>query len=73
MADIKPNVTFSNPLVVPGHDEEDRMSDVPSDLESVPSSMSSPEESLVKTIPLTGAGPKRGGAGTKPERRVIEI
>jgi hypothetical protein len=51
-------------------DESDRLSDVPSDLESVPSGMSSPDEQGgpgVKSIPLTG---KRG---SKPEKRVIEI
>jgi hypothetical protein len=56
----------------PHDDESDRLSDVPSDLESVPSGMSSPDEQGgpgVKSIPLTG---KRGGGG-KPEKRVIEI
>lgn len=48
-------------------DESDRLSDVPSDLESVPSGMSSPDEQ-VKSIPLVGS--KRGG---KTEKRVIEI
>jgi len=64
-------VSFAPPPV-DDDDESDRLSDVPSDLESVPSGMSSPDEQ-VKSIPLTGktAGGKRGGG--KNEKRVIEI
>jgi hypothetical protein len=61
-------VSFTPP--VDDDDESDRLSDVPSDLESVPSGMSSPDEQGpgVKSIPLTGKAGKRGG-----EKRVIEI
>lgn len=58
-------------------DESDRLSDVPSDLESVPSGMSSPDDQgpgqQVKSIPLTGKAGKAGKGGGKNEKRVIEI
>lgn len=52
--------------------DEDRLSDVPSDLDSIPSEMTSPDiddtaASLIKSITLT---PGKKGA---PEKRVIEI
>jgi hypothetical protein len=60
-------VSFAPPPV-DSDDESDRLSDVPSDLESVPSGMSSPDE-RVMSIPLTG----KTGKGGKAEKRVIEI
>lgn len=66
-SDARPAATIRRASPPPSVDDEDRLSDVPSELESLPSRMSSLSLDDVKTVEMKG---RKSG---KTEKRVIEI